>query len=89
MYFKVKDREQNLRYGVDFDPQTNPTVRVYSRQLRRALEQYYLKIHSPDSSPIRAALGALYVDDYVLFRGPKDLMDSALELVESAYRLDA
>ena len=70
MYFKVKDREQNLRYGVDFDPQTNPTVRLYAQQLRRALEQYYLKIH-PDSSPIRAALGALYVDDYVFLEGLK------------------
>lgn len=30
-----------LGYGVDFNPQTNPTVRILARRLRRALDQYY------------------------------------------------
>ena len=30
-----------LDYGNDFDPMTNPTVRILAGRLRRALDQYY------------------------------------------------
>lgn len=30
-----------LGYGTNFDPQSNPSVRVHARKLRRALDQYY------------------------------------------------
>jgi len=30
-----------LGYGADFDPATNPTVRIVARRLRRALDEYY------------------------------------------------
>lgn len=30
-----------LWYGADFDPTTNPTVRIVARRLRRTLDQYY------------------------------------------------
>ena len=30
-----------LEYGTDFDPQTNPNVRIHARKLRRALDRYY------------------------------------------------
>jgi len=30
-----------LGYGADFDPTTNPTVRIVARRLRRALDEYY------------------------------------------------
>jgi len=30
-----------LGYGADFDPATNPTVRIVARRLRRTLDQYY------------------------------------------------
>lgn len=30
-----------LGYAADFDPQSNPTVRVHAQQLRRALDHYY------------------------------------------------
>ena len=30
-----------LGYGADFDPTTNPTVRIEARRLRRSLDQYY------------------------------------------------
>ncbi len=32
-----------LGYGADFDPQTNPIVRINARKLRRALDRYYSK----------------------------------------------
>ena len=32
-----------LGYGPDFDPQTNPVVRIHARKLRRALDRYYLE----------------------------------------------
>ncbi len=32
-----------LGYGADFDPQSNPIVRINARKLRRALDRYYLK----------------------------------------------
>ncbi len=38
-----------LGYGADFDPNTNPTVRVIAGRLRRALDHYYLTrgVHDP------------------------------------------
>ncbi len=51
--------------------------------LENALETY------PDSAQARAALGGMYIDGYTLFGGSKDLLDRALEMVESAYRLDS
>ena len=32
-----------LGYGADFDPQSNPIVRIHARKLRRALDRYYLE----------------------------------------------
>ncbi len=38
-------------YGADFDPQTNPIVRIEAQRLRRALDQYYYSMGTED--PIR------------------------------------
>lgn len=40
-----------LGYGSDFDPQSNPTVRILARRLRRSLQQYYYSQSNGD--PIR------------------------------------
>jgi hypothetical protein len=32
-----------MGFGAGFDPQSNPTVRIHARKLRRALDRYYLK----------------------------------------------
>ena len=40
-----------LGYGADFDPQSNPIVRINARKLRRALDRYYLNQDIED--PVR------------------------------------
>jgi adenylate cyclase len=40
-----------MGFGAGFDPQSNPTVRIHARKLRRALDRYYLKQGIAD--PIR------------------------------------
>ena len=47
-----------LGYGVDFDPQSNPNVRVHARKLRRALDRYYLKQGIEDSIRIDIPKGS-------------------------------
>jgi hypothetical protein len=39
-----------------------------------------------ESTLTQAALGGMYVDDYMLLGGPRELLDRALALVEGAYR---
>ena len=43
-----------LGYGADFDPQSNPTVRIEAGRLRRALDQYYFT--EGISDPIRITI---------------------------------
>ena len=32
---------EGMGFGADFNPQSNPTVRIHARKLRRALHRYY------------------------------------------------
>ncbi len=50
--------------------------------LENALEEH------PNSAQAQAAPGALYVDEFVYFKGSEASLEKALGLVESAYRLD-
>jgi len=40
-----------MGFGTTFDPQSNPTVRIHARKLRRELDRYYYNHGSED--PIR------------------------------------
>ena len=53
-----------LGYGADFDPNTNPTVRVLAGRLRHALDRYYLGPGIQD--PIRIVIPkGSYVPEYI------------------------
>ena len=45
---------EGLGYDQDFDPSSNPSVRIMARRLRRALRRYYA--NSGASDPIRILL---------------------------------
>jgi len=47
-----------LGYDSDFDPQSNPTVRILARRLRRSLEQYYYSQGNGDLIRIEIPKGA-------------------------------
>ena len=53
-----------LGYGNDFDPQSDPTVRIQARRLRRALDRYYETLGTSDPIRIDIPKGA-YVPIFV------------------------
>ena len=49
-----------LGYKADFDPVTNPTIRMQARRLRQALDQYYRTQDSDDpTAGARAAVATV------------------------------
>lgn len=60
-----------LGRGVDFDPQTDPIVRIEAGRLRHALEHYYLTSGKNDSVRISVPKGA-YVPEFRLADPPAE-----------------
>ncbi len=50
-----------LGYGVDFDPLSNPAIRILARRLRRALDHYYNAHGIEDSIRIDIPKGIIVV----------------------------
>jgi len=49
---------EGMGFGAGFNPQSNPTVRIHARKLRRALDRYYLKQGSQDPIQIDIPKGS-------------------------------
>ena len=64
-----------LGYGVDFDPLSNPAIRILARRLRRALDQYYNTHGIEDSIRIDIPKGG-YVPDFTKNHNPAQFPDS-------------
>jgi len=58
-----------LGYGDDFDPQSDPIVRIQARRLRRALDHYYDTLGASDPVRIDIPKGA-YVPIFVQIESP-------------------
>lgn len=57
-----------MGYGAEFDPQSNPTVRIHARKLRRALDRYYYNHGSEDPIRIDIPKGSyvpVFLDNHV------------------------
>ena len=57
-----------MGYEAEFDPQSNPVVRIHARKLRRALERYYYNNSSEDPIKIEIPKGTyvpVFLDNHV------------------------
>jgi len=67
---------EGMGFGAGFNPQSNPTVRIHARKLRRALDQYYLKQGSQDPILIDIPKGS-YVPSFIENHNPSQVPDSS------------
>ena len=67
---------EGMGFGAGFNPQSNPTVRIHARKLRRALDQYYLKQGSQDPILIDIPKGS-YVPNFIENHNPSQVPDSS------------
>jgi adenylate cyclase len=67
---------EGMGFGAGFNPQSNPTVRIHARKLRRVLDQYYLKQGSQDPILIDIPKGS-YVPNFIENHNPSQVPDSS------------
>ncbi len=77
---------EGLGYGRDFDPASNPSVRIMARRLRRALKHYYANSGIADPIRIRLPKGG-YVPEF--FDNLEEADSDAAEFTEKAAEMMA